>query len=364
MSHRCQPRRPVVPFQPRVEDLEDRLPPAVSVLQMPGSNLVLVAASGPNQVVRIVDQGGNGAGALRVPAAKFTSTAVPVGEPVVIDVFTGHNSDRVRYVSAGYRPRGAGAHAPLGHRLLQVFAGDLTAPFHRDATRTATTRSGERVEAVVNSNATATALALTLQGLTANPTTFQLNAGPFTTPTLGTFAPATTPVPAGGCTGPVVLFSPPFPPPSLAAATPGTLIPATVTPNQQFTAGLTPGTPAVVNGNLPLTGIGCLPAAIPATSALGTFFTAAGLAVPTVPGGGFIANPLVLTALTAPAFSNTFAGVATQPGLVGTPSLGGNLTSMGLINTAVLGGAFFANPLSGSAITASSFSNPFLGLPV
>jgi hypothetical protein len=87
--------------------LEDRLTPAVVAGQAPGSNLVLLLANGPHDAIRVVDRGGTGPGALRVTGtglAAFRSAAVPAGQGLVIEVFTGRGTDRLDYTVAGGRP--------------------------------------------------------------------------------------------------------------------------------------------------------------------------------------------------------------------------------------------------------------------
>ena len=160
MNREQSTRRRPVPFRPRVEDLEARLVPTVSVKQPAGSNLIAIAATGRQDVVRIVDHGGNGAGAISVRGTglgtTFHSAAAPTGEALALEIVAPRATTRVKYFAHGK--------ASTGTRDVAVMLGSLKGPSHKARARTIATASGERVEVVVTSTPPAGGFAFTTFG--------------------------------------------------------------------------------------------------------------------------------------------------------------------------------------------------------
>ena len=166
MNREKSTRRCRVPFRPRVEDLEDRLVPAVSVAQAAGSNLIVITATRGQDVVRIVDHGGNGAGAISVRGTglggTFQSAAAPTGQPLALDIVAQRTTTRVNFFADGK--------ASTGTRDVAVTLGSLKGPSHEEVRgRTIATRSGERVEVVVSRSSPAGGFAFTVFGPVSGP---------------------------------------------------------------------------------------------------------------------------------------------------------------------------------------------------
>jgi hypothetical protein len=162
-------------FRPRLEDLEDRVVPAVSVTQGAGSNLIVITATGRQDVVRIVDHGGNGAGALSVHGTglggTFQSAAAPAGMPLALDIVTQHATTRVAFVAHGS--------AATGTRDVAVTLGSQKGPAHEVRGRTIATVSGERIETVVSRGFHAPGFAFTVIGAVGGPVVFTSGFVPF-----------------------------------------------------------------------------------------------------------------------------------------------------------------------------------------
>jgi hypothetical protein len=172
-----------VPFRPRVEDLEGRLVPAVSVAQAAGSNLVVIAATGHQDVVRIVDHGGNGAGAISVSGTgmggTFQSAGAPAGHPLALAIVSQRTTTRVNFFAQGG--------ASTGTRDVAVTLGSPKGPSAEVRGRTIATRSGERVEIVVSRSRPAGGFAFTVLGAVGGP--FALTSGVIAVPIAATVVP-------------------------------------------------------------------------------------------------------------------------------------------------------------------------------
>ena len=180
MNFQQSTRRPPGKFRPRVEDLEDRLVPAVSVVQAAGSNLIVITATGGQDVVRIVDHGGNGAGALSVRGTglggTFQSAAAPAGQRLALDIIAERTTTRVEFFAHGK--------ASTGTRDVAVTLGSMKGPDPKVRGRTITTRSGERVEVVVSRNHRADPFAFTVFSPFGGPVV--LTSGVITVPVVAT----------------------------------------------------------------------------------------------------------------------------------------------------------------------------------
>ena len=134
------------PFRPRVEDLEDRLVPTVAVQQGVHSNLIVITATSRQDQVRIVDHGGNGAGAIRVGGTgmggTFESAAAPPGEKLALEITAPHAATQVKFFAEGS--------ASTGKRDVAVNLGPLSGHSQEVRGRTIATREGELVEVVVS----------------------------------------------------------------------------------------------------------------------------------------------------------------------------------------------------------------------
>jgi hypothetical protein len=163
-------------FVPTVESLEDRSVPTVSVAQLPGSNVILIKATGRNDVIRIFDQGSNLAGAILINgtghATPFASAALAPGQSPVIDLFTGGGTDRVHYFSLGL--------AAGTNRTLLVNLGALGNQFVPALARNVVLQSGELVQVGVNRSRAATGITLKFHGAVAGSST--LTVSPFLNP--------------------------------------------------------------------------------------------------------------------------------------------------------------------------------------
>jgi hypothetical protein len=168
MNREKSTRSRSVSFRPRVENLEDRLVPAVSVAQPAGSNLIVITATGRRDVIQIIDQGGNGAGALSVRGTglggTFQSAAAPAGQSLALDIIAHRATTRVNFVAHGK--------ASTGTRDVAVTLGSLKGPSREVRGRTITTRSGERVEVVVSRHRPAGGCCFTVLSGVAGPVAF------------------------------------------------------------------------------------------------------------------------------------------------------------------------------------------------
>jgi hypothetical protein len=163
---RQRPHRPARGLRPRVELLEDRLTPTVVAGQAPGSNLILVMANGPHDAIRVVDQGGSGPGALRVAGtglAGFRSAAVPAGNGLVIEVFTGRGTDRLDYTLAGGHPSASG-------RTVVINLGSPRGPALRTEARSVSAGTAGPVHVLVNRAPPAGGFTLALRQAKHRPT--------------------------------------------------------------------------------------------------------------------------------------------------------------------------------------------------
>jgi hypothetical protein len=169
-------------FRPRVECLEGRLTPAVLVSQAPGSDVILIHATGRRDAIQIVDRGDNGAGAIIVSGtglAAFPSAALRPRAKAVINIFTSRATIQVDYVA-----RGTAAHA--NPRTVVVNVGSPAGSFRQERARQVTTRAGQRVRVVVNRASPAAGLTLTVHGRGSRPVTIRSAAGSGTSAQQGT----------------------------------------------------------------------------------------------------------------------------------------------------------------------------------
>jgi hypothetical protein len=180
MNSQLLTRRPPGKFRPRVENLEDRLVPAVSVQQAAGSNLIVITATGRQDAIRIVDNGGNGAGAISVQGTglhgTFHSAAAPAGTSLALAIAARRATTRVSFFAHG--------HASTGKRDVAVALGSPKGPSHLVRGRTIVTASGEVIEIVVSRNFPAGAFSFTVFDGVTRPVAF--TSGFFPVPVVAT----------------------------------------------------------------------------------------------------------------------------------------------------------------------------------
>jgi hypothetical protein len=139
----------------------------VSVHQAAGSNLIAITATGRQDVVRIVDNGGNGAGAIGVRGTglggTFHSAAAPAGTALALAIVSRRATTRVSFIAHGNAST---------RRDVAVSLGSPRGPSHELRGRTFVTASGERVEVVVSVNPPAGGFSFTVLSSVAGPVAF------------------------------------------------------------------------------------------------------------------------------------------------------------------------------------------------
>lgn len=172
---RTPPTRHRPLFRPHLEALEDRTVPTITVTQAPGSPLITITGDAAPDFVVITDSGSNAAGAITVFGsglpALFTSSAVPAGQVIQVQILTGSGRDTVRYTLTG------NLGASTGGRSIFGFLGNGNDIFRLIATNDVDVAAGVVLNVNVNGGNDADRLTAAYHGEADGNVSVSLNGG-------------------------------------------------------------------------------------------------------------------------------------------------------------------------------------------